>query len=137
MANTTLGEKDDSLRWALTIGSALAITLGATIALNTPIQLASMNHLGQPITCGDALQADSAPAEAADDHNQDLHNSNPGRFIATNYQEQCAAMVTDTRRHAVIVSTTAAAVVLTIGGLALIIRRARGRLLRRPLLPLR
>ncbi|MFB1299326.1 hypothetical protein ACAG24_027860 [Mycobacterium sp. pW049] len=111
----------------LTIGSVLAIAFGAAIALSTPIQLASMNHLGQPIPCGDALRADNAPARAADDHNQGLHNRNPNRFIATNYEAQCAALIADKRRHAMIVSTAAATLLLTIGGATLAARRIQSR----------
>jgi hypothetical protein len=115
------------LRWVLTIGSALAITVGAAIALSTPIQLSSADHRGRPIACGDALRADSAAAEAADDYNQRLNDSSPDRFIATDYENQCAAMIVEKRRHAVIVSAAAAVVVLTTGGLGFMIHRARSR----------
>lgn len=111
------------MRWVLTIGSVLAIAVGAAIALSTPIQLASVNHLGQPVACGAALRADNAPAKAADDHNQGLHNRNPNRFTATNYEAQCAALIADKRRHAMIVSTTAATLLLTLGGAILVTRR--------------
>ena len=112
------------MRWVLTVGSALAIAAGAAIALSAPIQLGSMDHLGRPIACGDALRADNAAAEVADDYNRRLHDSNPDRFMATDYQDQCAALIADKRRHAVIVSAVAAAVFAT-GGLALVIPRAR------------
>lgn len=115
------------MRWVLTIGSALAITVGAAIALSTPIQLSSADHRGRPIACGDALRADSAAAEAADDYNQGLNDSSPDRFIATDYENQCAAMIVEKRRHAVIVSAAAAVVVLTTGGLGFMIHRARSR----------
>lgn len=95
------------------------------IALGTPIQLTSINHLGQPITCGNALRPDNAPAKAIDHHYEVLHNNKPHRFIATNYSAQCAALISDKRQHAVIVTTAAFAVVLTIGGLTLAIRRSQ------------
>lgn len=113
------------MRLILTIGSALAIAVGATIALSTPIQLTSMNHLGQPITCGNALRPDSAPATAIDHHYEVLHNNKPDHFIATNYAAQCATLISDKRQHAVSVTTAAFAVVLTISGLTLAIRRVQ------------
>lgn len=115
------------MRWLLSVGSALAITVGAAIALSTPIQLSSVDHLERPIACGNALHADGAAAAAADDRNRRLHDSRADRFVTTDYQKQCAAMIVAKRRHAAIVSAAAAAVVLTAGGLGLAIRRVRQR----------
>lgn len=115
------------VRWVFTVGTALAITVGAVIALGTPIQLASRDHLGRPVACGDALRADSSLAQAADDHYQRLHNNNPDRFTATDYQHRCAAIIAEKRRHAMIVSAAAAAVMGVLGGLVLVFPSARSR----------
>lgn len=126
-ARTTQDYRDDLLRRLMTIGSALAIAVGAAIALSMPVDLASRNHVGEPIACGEALRAESAPAKAADDRNRDLHNGHPDRFAATDYEAQCAGLIAAKRRHAIVVSTAAATVMLTIGGLNLLIRRAHSR----------
>lgn len=115
------------MRWVLTVGTALAIAVGAAIGLGTPLHLASRDHLGRPVACGDALHADSSAAQAADDHYQRLRDSNPDRFAATDYRHWCAALIADKRRHATIVSAAAAAATCVIGGVVLVFHRARSR----------
>lgn len=111
----------------MTAASILAIAVGAMIALSRPVQIDSVDHLGQPILCGTTLRPDSAGPSAADQLNRDRHRSNPERFIVTDYTDQCAGIIGAKRRHAMLVTVTAAGMVLTIAGFAVVVRHARRR----------
>ena len=77
-----------------------AAMLGALGALLMPLALNAVDRTGQPIACGNGARPDYRVAAQQDQLNLDQHTlAGPG-FMASDYVEQCSAMV-GTRRSAV------------------------------------
>lgn len=93
-----------------------AAVLGALGATLVPLALTAVDRTGQPIPCGNGARPDYSVAAQQDRLNLDQHTlAGPG-FMASDYVEQCSAMVA-TRRAAVF-SVAGAGGVLVLAGCA-------------------
>ncbi len=107
-----------------------AAMLGALGATFIPLALDAVDRAGQPIPCGNGARPDYSVAAQQDQLNLDQHTlAGPG-FMASDYVEQCSALV-GTRRSAFFAVAGAGGVLLLAGTagplIARSIRSRRGR----------
>ncbi len=107
-----------------------AAMLGALGATFIPLALNAVDRAGQPIPCGNGARPDYSVAAQQDQLNLDQHTlAGPG-FMASDYVEQCSALV-GTRRSAFFAVAGAGGVLLLAGTagplIARSIRSRRGR----------
>ena len=112
-----------------------AAMLGALGATLMPLALNAVDRAGQPIPCGNGARPDYSVAAQQDRLNLDQHTlAGPG-FMASDYVEQCSAMVGE-RRTAFFAAAGAGGARLLVGTagplLAQAIRPRRGRQAQNP-----
>lgn len=100
-----------------------AAMLGALGATFMPLALNAVDRAGQPIPCGNGAQPDYSVAAQQDRLNLDQYTlAGPG-FMASDYVEQCSAMVS-TRRSAFFSVAGAGGALLLVGCVGPLIARS-------------
>ncbi|CAM3006838.1 hypothetical protein MYIN104542_13895 [Mycobacterium intermedium] len=100
------------MRWVLGIVGAAAV-LASLLVLPLPLSLQAVDRTGVPITCGTGLHPDYNLAAREDALNKDLQSSFGALYVPSDYENQCAAIITTRRGIAYSVLVTGGALLGT------------------------